>query len=60
MVILYNVDCLILYLARSLAGIRMSQGSWMSVSYECCVLSGSGLCVGLITRPEESERLWCV
>jgi len=27
---------------------------------ECCVLSGRGLCVGLITRPEVSYRLWCV
>jgi hypothetical protein len=27
---------------------------------ECCVLSGRGLCVGLITRPEESYRVWCV
>jgi hypothetical protein len=32
----------------------------MSVSCECCVLSGRGFCVGLITRPEESYRLWCV
>jgi hypothetical protein len=24
------------------------------------VLSGSGLCYELITRPEESYRLWCV
>jgi len=24
------------------------------------VMSGSGLCIGLITRPEESYRLWCV
>jgi hypothetical protein len=32
----------------------------MSVSCECCVLWGRGLCVGLITRPEESYRLWCV
>ena len=31
----------------------------MSVGCECCVLSGRGLCVGLITRPEESYRLWC-
>jgi hypothetical protein len=23
-------------------------------------LSGRGLCDGLITRPEESYRLWCV
>ena len=27
---------------------------------ECCVLSGRGLCVGPITRAEESYRLWCV
>jgi len=27
---------------------------------ECCALSGRGLCDGLITRPEESYRLWCV
>ena len=25
-----------------------------------CVLSGRGLCDALITRPEESYRLWCV
>jgi hypothetical protein len=24
------------------------------------VLSGRGFCDGLITRPEESYRLWCV
>jgi hypothetical protein len=32
----------------------------MSVSCECCVLSGRGLCDELVTRPEESYRLWCV
>jgi len=32
----------------------------MSVSCECCLLSGRGLCVALITRPEQSYRLWCV
>jgi hypothetical protein len=26
----------------------------------CCVLPGRGLCDELITRPEESYRLWCV
>jgi len=31
----------------------------MFVCCECCVLSGGGLCDGLITRPEESYRLWC-
>jgi hypothetical protein len=32
----------------------------MSTSCECCVLSGRGLCDEVITRPEESYRLWCV
>jgi hypothetical protein len=32
----------------------------MSVSCECCVLLGRGLCDELITGPEESYRLWCV
>ena len=32
----------------------------MSVSCECCVVSGRGLCDGLITRPEESYRVCCV
>jgi hypothetical protein len=32
----------------------------MSVCSKCCVLSGRGLCDELITRPEESYRLWCV
>jgi hypothetical protein len=33
---------------------------WMSASCECCVLSDRGLCNGLVTRPEESYRVWCV
>jgi hypothetical protein len=32
----------------------------MVVRCVLCVLSGRGLCDGLITRPEESYRLWCV
>ena len=32
----------------------------MFVCCECRVLSGRGLCEGLITRPEESYRLCCV
>ena len=28
-------------------------GAWMSVSCECCVLSGTGLCDGPIPRTEE-------
>jgi hypothetical protein len=47
---------------RSLAGIADSNpsGARMSVSCECCVLSGRGSSVGLITRPEESYRAWRV
>ena len=40
--------------------VRIPPGTWMSVCCECCVLSGRGLCDELITRPEESYRLWCV
>ena len=35
-------------------------GAWIFVCCECHVLSGRGLCDKLITRPEESYRLWCV
>jgi len=27
------------------------------VFYDCCVLSARGLCVGMITRPEESYQV---
>jgi len=37
-----------------------STEAWMFVCCECCLLSGRGLCDGLITRPEKSYRLWCV
>jgi hypothetical protein len=37
---------------RSLAGIVGLNPA------ECCVSSGRGLCVRLITRPEESYRVW--
>jgi hypothetical protein len=40
--------------------VRISRGVWVSVSCECCVLSGRGLFVGPITRPEESYRVWGV
>jgi hypothetical protein len=32
----------------------------MFVSCTVFVLSGRGLCDGLISRPEESYQLWCV
>ena len=40
--------------------IRIPPRAWMSVCYECCVLSGRGLCDELITRPKNSNRLCCV
>jgi hypothetical protein len=40
--------------------VRIQARIWLSVSCECCVLSGKGLCDELIPRPEESYRLWCV
>ena len=40
--------------------VRIPPDAWMFVCFECCELSGRGLCEELITRPEESYRLWCV
>ena len=40
--------------------VRIPPGTWIFVCCECRVLSGRGLCDELITRPEESYRLWCV
>jgi len=47
---------------RSLAGIVCLNpaGIWLSVSCECYVLLGRGLCDGPITRSEESYRVWFV
>ena len=40
---------------------RIPLGAWIPDSCECVVLSGGGLCFGLITRPEDSYRaLMCV
>jgi hypothetical protein len=38
---------------------KIPPGAWI-VSCECCELSGRGLCDGMVTRPEESYRMWCV
>jgi hypothetical protein len=38
--------------------IRIPLGTWMFVVCKCCVLSERSLCVGLVTRPEESYRVW--
>jgi len=40
--------------------VRIPAGAWIFVCCECRVLSGRGLCDELITRPEESCRMWCV
>ena len=40
--------------------VRIPPGAWLFFCCECCVLSGRSLCDGLITRPEESYRIWCV
>ena len=40
--------------------VRIPRGAWMSVCCEHCVLSRTGLYVGLITPREEAYRVWCV
>jgi len=40
--------------------VRIPSGTWMYVCCECCVLSCSGLCVGLITCPQDLYWVWCV
>ena len=47
----------------SLPGIADSnpvRGMSVCLLWLLCMLSGRGLCVWLITRPDESYRLWCV
>ena len=40
--------------------VRIPREACMSICCKCCVLSGRDLCVGLITRPDGSYRVWCV
>ena len=40
--------------------VRLPPGSWMFVSCVCCVFSGRSLCIGLVTRPEESCWVWYI
>ena len=40
--------------------VRIPPGAWIFVCCECRVFSGRGLCDELITRPEESYRLFCI
>ena len=43
-----------------IVGSNPTGGLDIFVSCECRVLSGRSVCDELITRPEESYRLWCV
>jgi hypothetical protein len=46
---------------RSLAGIVSSNtAEGMDICLSWMLFSGTGLCVGLITGPEEFYKLWCV
>jgi hypothetical protein len=47
-------------LRRGFAAAHVPPAARMFISCECRLLSGRGLCVGLITRPEESYQLPCV
>jgi hypothetical protein len=51
------ISCLPVLLAARC--VRIRPWAWISVICECSV-SGRGLCDELITRPEETYRLWCV
>ena len=54
-------------LRRRFAAVRLLRlwfgipsGAWTFVCCECCVSTDGGLCDELITRPEDSYRVWCV
>ena len=38
---------------------QISPGTWIFVCCECCMLSGRSFLDELISRPEESYRMWC-
>jgi len=64
-IILSQSHCLSSLRRRSAAAhllrmwVRIPPGAWTSICCECCVL-GRGLCIKLITHPEESYWQWCV
>jgi len=47
-------------LPAEIAGSKPIGGMEVGQLWVLCVLSGRGLCDELITRPQESYRLWCV
>ena len=40
--------------------VRIPLEAWKSVTCEYSMLSGTGLRVGPITRPEQSYQVWCI
>ena len=46
--------------ARGPAVVSSNPAGCMEVCCECCVLSGRGLCVGLITHRKDSYQVQCV
>ena len=40
-----------------IGGVRILPGAWMFATGKRSVLSGTGLCDGMITRPEDSYRM---
>jgi hypothetical protein len=40
--------------------VRIPSDACMFISCDCCMFSGTCLCVGLIPHPEESYEMWCV
>jgi hypothetical protein len=46
----------------SVVGIAESipAGSWQSLSFDSCVLTGRDRCVGVIVRPTVPHQVWCV
>jgi len=51
---------LILKIIENEYGFESHRGHGRLSVVSCCVLSGRGLCDELITRTEETYRLWCV
>jgi hypothetical protein len=46
--------------SSSVEAVGSNSAGGMDVCCECCVLLRRGVCEELITRAEESYRLWCV
>jgi hypothetical protein len=55
-----HVILFVVIVVRCLVEVSASGWSLVQRSATECDVSGRGLCVGLVTRPEESYRVWCV